>query len=68
MRPSLTDRVIANVSVEEDDDDGKFYYSLDGGLTRTGPFDDEVAATQAATDFLTTSFTTWAQDALFGKK
>ena len=60
----MTDRVLATASVLEDG--GSFFYSLDDGASRVGPYDSQEAATEAATAFLTETYTRFVQEALFG--
>lgn len=56
---------VATISVIEDE--GGFFYSLDHGASRVGPFETEGAATDAASDMLTEAFADMARQALFGE-
>lgn len=61
----MTEKVIANVSVIEDE--AEFFFSLDDGASRVGPFETQEAAVGAASDFLAETFAAAAKAALFGE-
>lgn len=57
---------VATVTIEEDE--GDFFYSLDGGASRVGPYETEVAATRAATALLETAYAEFVKAQLFGEQ
>lgn len=63
----MTDKLIATITIEPDEVSGKFYYSLDGGETRVGPYDSEEEAADASSDFLGDAFAQLAKKTLFGE-
>lgn len=57
---------VATVTIEEVD--GKFFFSLDGGASRAGPYDTEEAATAAVTTMMQEAFANLALKTLFGEQ
>lgn len=63
----MTERTLATITVE-DDEEGNFFYSLDDGASRVGPFESKDAAVEAASEMIAEAFAKAAKAALFGEK
>lgn len=61
----MTDKTIVTASIIEEA--GEFFFSLDDGASRAGPYPSQEAAEEAVTALLEESFTRFAEEALFGK-
>jgi hypothetical protein len=62
----MTDKLTINLIVDQDKN-GKFYYSLDGGNSLVGYYDTEDEASEAAMDFLGDSIAQATKISLLGK-
>lgn len=62
----MTDLGGSAVTVTVSEDEGQFFFSLDHGASRAGPFDTEEAATDAASDLIADAYAEMMRKALFG--
>ncbi|NKX37738.1 hypothetical protein HGG70_07375 [Rhodobacteraceae bacterium R_SAG4] len=61
----MTDKTIVSASIF--DEAGEFFFTLEDGASRVGPYATQELAEQALSDLLEQSFTRFAEEALFGK-
>lgn len=62
----MTDKLAVTLTVEPDEQTGKFWYSLDGGASRVGAYDNEDLAVEAALSFLGESIAQATKVAIIG--